>query len=105
MLSVFLVEKVVLLFALPQYDFVLLPLIPLFFILFGVGSIKLVYEKKDYKVSSLMAAKMLKLIFSLVIIFGYIFIIKENSQAFLISYIIYFLCYLGFETWMLQNKK
>ncbi len=104
MLLVFLAEKAVLLFALPQYDFILLPLIPLFFILFGIGAIKLVYEKKDYKVSSLMGVKMMKLILSLVIIFGYIFIVKDNPQAFLASYMIYFIVYLAFETWMLQKK-
>ncbi len=104
MLSIFIIEKAVLLLALPQYDFALLPLIPLFFVLFGVAVIKLVYAKKEYKVSSLMSVKMVKLMLSLIIIFGYIFIVKNNSQAFLVSYLLYFIAYLGFETWMLQKK-
>jgi hypothetical protein len=100
-------EKIILIAALPQHNFAALPAIPVFFILFGAIMIKLVYSKPNPSVAVLLGAKMLKIMLSLVIILAYVLLIKENNLAFLISYMIYFLAYLVYETWMLSviNKK
>ena len=91
----------------PEYYFPLLATIPLFFTLFGYFAIRFVYLKPRSSIAVVMGVKMLKILISLILILLYVSLIKENSVAFLFSYLLYFFAYLAFETWMLYsiNKK
>lgn len=100
-------QEVLTITIMPKYHFDLLPAIPVFFIILGIILIKLIYSKPNPAVYALLGAKMLKIILSLIFILAYVFIVKENNLAFLVSYLIYFMAYLIFETSMLSalNKK
>ncbi len=88
-------------------DFALMPAIPLFFTIYGLVAIKIMKAKPNSSVTVLLAVKMLKILLSLGVILVYIIMEGENSTAFLLSYLAYFVIYLVFETWMLStiNKK
>jgi len=107
MLAILGVEEIILQFFFKGHNFLLLPAIPLFFILLGTAAIKFVYSKKESSVAALMGVKMVKILLSLMFILVYVFFIKEQAVSFLMSYLIYFLAFLVFETWMLSaiNKK
>jgi hypothetical protein len=101
------VEELIMQTYFSEQNFALLPAIPVFFIAFGIIAIKLVYSRKDASVAALMAIKMVKILISLMFILAYVFLVKTNAVSFLVSYLIYFLAFLIFETWMLSimNKK
>ena len=103
----FLAEELIIKLRMPQQNFTLLPAIPIFFTVFGIAAIKLVYEKQNSSVAAFMGVKMAKILLSLMFILIYVFLIKENSVSFLVSYLVYFLSFLIFETWMVSsiNKK
>lgn len=107
MLVLFGLEQAVLSLWLPAYRFDLLPVVPAFFVVFGVLAIRFVYAKKQPGVSALMGLKVLKILLSMIIILVYVLLIKDNAVAFLASYLIFFSAYLCFETWLLTtlNKK
>lgn len=107
MLLILGLQEIITITLIPQYQFQLLPIIPIFFTVLGAILIKLIYSKPNPAVSALLGAKMLKIILSLIIILAYVLLIKTNNLAFLISYLIYFMAYLVYETWMLSaiNKK
>lgn len=107
MLALLGVEELVLNIYFEGCNFVLLPAIPAFFFAFGVAALKLVYARKQPSIAALMGVKMVKILLSLMLILAYVFLVKTNAVAFLVSYLIYFLAYLIFETWMLSvmNKK
>lgn len=107
MLAILGIEEIVLIGFMPTQNFALLPAIPVYFTIFGAVAINLVYTKQNPSVSSILGTKMLKILLSLVFILAYVFLVKTNAVAFLSSYLIYFLAYLLFETWMLSsiNKK
>lgn len=100
-------QQIVTISIMPQYQLAVLPLIPIFFTVFGIILMKLIYNNPNPSVSALLGAKLLKVLLSLIIILAYVLLVKINNLAFLISYLIYFLVYLVFETWMLSaiNKK
>lgn len=106
MLGLLSIQEVLFYSLLQQYNFSLLPAIPAFFTLFGVAVIKLIHERKgNNNIMVIMAAKMLKVFLSLIFIFMYVFLIKENSVSFIVSYLIYFMAFLAFETWMFASKN
>lgn len=100
-------EYFVLEYAYPQYMTPMLVAIPLYFILIGFLSIRLVYSKPSPSIAKLMAVKTLKILVSLTVILLYVVVIKDQSVSFLFSFLYYFLSYLFYETWMIYaiNQK
>lgn len=107
MLGGLIVHKFIFLPQIPNGDFTLLPLIPLFFSLLGALSIYIINSKSFPSVNITLGVKMVKTLLSLTVILLYMFLQGENPQAFLMTFLVYFVIYLVFETWMLStmNKK
>ena len=103
----FIIQRLIIVSLLPTSDFALMPIIPLFFVILGIVTIKIVYSKPKASVIILLVVKSIKILLSLAFILLYVIFNKENTTAFLISLLVYFIIYLLFETWMLSaiNKK
>lgn len=107
MSALYVITKLFFVLVIPEKDFVLLPLIPIFFTVYGLLALKYVYIKKDISVSLLLTVKMMKTLLSLVFIVIYLLFKGSNPVAFLISYLVFFVSYLVTETIVLTiiNKK
>jgi len=101
------IEYFVLEYNYPQYLSPIFISIPLYFILIGFLSIRLVYSKPSPSIAKLMAVKTLKILISMIVILVYVVVIKVQSVSFLFSFLYYFLSYLFYETWMIYalNQK
>lgn len=91
----------------PQYDFDLLSLIPAFFIFLGSVAYQLGSKPIGNGVAVIMGLKALRMLLSILFIFCYVFFIETNAISFVMSYFVFFIVYLSFETWMFSqiNKK
>jgi len=107
MFSLYLIIKLFFVLVMPGKDFLLLPAIPIFFITFGLLALKFAYAKKDISPMILLSAKMIKTLLSIFIMMIYIVVKGEESIPFLISYSLFFVTYLVYETIVLTiiNKK
>jgi hypothetical protein len=107
MAVVFGAEYAVLACCLPEQLFPLMVAIPLFFIVFGWLALRFAYLKPSVSIGLLMGIKSSKIILSIILILLYVLLVKDHSVSFLVSFSLYFLTYLTFETWMLYsvNKK
>lgn len=107
MLSTFILQKLIIATQFPSYDFVFMPVIPLFFIVIGIISITILQAKTNASVMVLLVIKTTKILLTLVFILLYILFENENTNVFLFSFLGYFMLYLLFETRMLStlNKK
>jgi hypothetical protein len=105
----FAIHKLITVFFLPQSSFALMPAIPLFFFVLGFVTVLIVKSKPNTSVILLLGVKTIKILLSLAFILLYMFLQGENSSAFLVSFLAYFILYLLYETWMLatinKNKK
>jgi hypothetical protein len=103
----FMIQKLIIVPQIPESNFSLMPLIPLFFVLLGLGSILILTKKPNPSVFVLLGIKSVKILLSLAFILIYVLLINKDKTAFLFSMLAYFITYLLFETWMLStmNKK
>jgi len=107
MAVVFGAEYAVLHCCLPEQLFPLMVVIPFFFVVFGWLALRFAYLKPSVSIGLLMGIKSSKIILSIILILLYVLLVKDHSVSFLVSFSLYFLTYLIFETWMLYsvNKK
>lgn len=107
MLALYVIHKLFFVFVLPDKDFVLLPLIPVFFILYGLTVLKFSYAKKELSVNLLLITKLSKTFLSLFFIMLYVIFEYPNKVSFAVSYALFFMIYLIYETLILTaiNKK
>ncbi|MBO7337797.1 MAG: hypothetical protein J6W49_05065 [Paludibacteraceae bacterium] len=85
----------------------LLPLIPGFFLMLGSITMNLLKNATGNGVNLIMGIKVARLLLSILVVMVYVFLVKTNAMVFVITFGVFFLVYLGFETWMLLrwNKK
>lgn len=80
------------------------PIIPVYFYLFGLLSIYLFDECRLRTPRKLLllylVVKMVKLIFSILLIFIYYLVVREDIKTFLLTFLSFYLIYLIFETWL-----
>lgn len=105
MFVVFSAEKILLqnVNALHNFDFIWLPAIPILFVVMGLFAIHKIYFRGGNNVSWLMGLKAFRILVSLILILLYAFVVKDNAISFLISYLVYYMTYLGFETYLLMQ--
>lgn len=100
---------------LPEHYFQGYPSIPLFFFLFGIGSIYLIEACKRWAPQKMLltylAIKIIKLLVSIAFLLLYCFIVQAYEKEFLLTFVVFYLMYLIFETWFFfvfernQNKR
>jgi hypothetical protein len=89
----------------PNHILPLLWVIPVLFLAFAYIAMRLAYLRPSISIGLLMGVKSSKIILSLFLVLLYALLIKVESVLFLISYAVYFLTYLIFETWMLYSEN
>lgn len=97
------VGAVILHVALPGHYFGGYPFIPIYFYLFGLFSIYMFDACRLHAPQKMLllylAIKMIKIIFSLILLLIYCIAVREEAKAFLLTFISFYLIYLIFETW------
>ena len=96
--------------ALPQYSFSAFTSIPVFFFLLGLGLIYTLtaINNTDGKklVNKYMLMRMIKVLSSLAFLFVYWLINKREIKNFAVAFIVFYMIFLIFETWVyLQVEK
>lgn len=94
---------VILHIALPGHYFGGYPFIPVYFYLFGLFSIQMFDVCRRHAPQKLlllyMAIKVIKMIFSLLLLVIYCIAVGEEIKAFLLTFVSFYLLYLIYETW------
>lgn len=97
------IGAVILHFALPGHYFGGYPFIPVYFYFFGLFSIYMFDACRRYAPQKMLllylAIKVVKMVLSLILLVTYCFVVREEAQAFLLTFISFYLLYLIFETW------
>lgn len=97
------VGALVLNYALPGRYFGGYPFIPVYFFLFGTLSIYLFDLCRQHAPKKLllmyMATKVLKLLSSIIVLLIYCVVIRANKTEFLLTFGVFYLMYLIYETW------
>ena len=85
----------------------LLPVIPAFFLMLGSVTMSLLKNVRGNGVNLIMGIKVARLLLSLVVVMVYVLFVKTNAIVFVVTFGVFFLAYIVFETWMLLrwNKK
>ncbi len=85
----------------------LLPVIPAFFLMLGSITMSLLKNVSGNGVNLIMGIKVARLLLSLVVVMVYVLFVKTNAIVFVVTFGVFFLAYIVFETWMLLrwNKK
>lgn len=90
-------------FFMPEQYFQGYPLIPIYFFLFGIGSIYLLEACKRWAPKKVLltylAIKIIKLLASIIFLLLYCFIAQAYEKEFLLTFVVFYLLYLIFETW------
>lgn len=94
---------VILHFALPGHYFGGYPLIPVYFYFFGLFNIYMFDTCRRHAPNKLLllylAMKIMKMILSIIVLLVYCVIVHEEARAFLLTFIVFYLLYLTYETW------
>lgn len=97
------VGAVILNYALPGYYFGEYPFIPVYFFLLGALSIyafDLCRRQAPKKLLLMyMAMKVMKLLFTIIVLLVYCVVIRTNEKEFLLTFGAFYLMYLIYETW------
>ena len=81
-------------YLLPGHYFGGYPFIPVYFFLFGL------FEISPQKMLLLyMAMKVMKMLLSVILLVVYCFAVREEAKLFLLTFILYYIVYLIYETW------
>lgn len=89
------------------------PLIPVYFYLYGIGSVFLLDFCRRHApkrmVMLFMGMKGLKLILSIALLIIYAMLVPHSAVVFMLTFIVFYLCYLIFESWFFfvseRNEK
>lgn len=94
---------------LTQYYFVFYPFVPLFFFIIGVLTISIFVSVDKTNPGKLvnvyMLIKMIKMLLSAIFALVYIIGIKDNNLSFGVVFAIYYLIYLGLETYFYSRME
>ena len=89
--------------ALPGHYFGGYPLIPIYFFLFGIFNIYMFDACRRNAPQKMLllylAMKIMKMLFSIMLLVVYCVIVREEARAFLLTFIAFYLIYLIYETW------
>lgn len=89
--------------ALPGHYFGGYPFIPVYFYLFGLFAIYMFDACRRYAPQKLvllyLAMKVMKMILSVLLLVVYCIVVREEAKAFLLTFILFYLLYLIYETW------
>lgn len=89
--------------ALPGHYFAGYPLVPVYFFLFGLFDIYMFDSCRRHAPRKIvwlyLAMKVMKILVSLVLLLVYCIAVREEAQAFLLTFISFYLLYLIYETW------
>lgn len=104
-------------YVLPQHSFAGYPLIPVYFFLFGLLEISIFdvcRKNAPQKLLMLyMGMKSMKMLISVIFLAVYCLAVREEAIVFLMTFVVYYIIYLIYETWFFftyevmkkQNKK
>ena len=92
---------------LPAYRFRFLGMIPAFFVFLGVLTVNIAQLAHGHGINVIMGTKVLKMVLSLLILFAYALLVKVTVMSFVLTFAVFFLAYLIYESWMFLdlNKK
>lgn len=86
----------------PEHYFGGYPLIPIYFYIFGVFNIYMFDACRRFAPDKILllhlAMKVLKMILSVIVLVVYCMVVREEAVAFMLTFIVYYLLYLIFET-------
>lgn len=90
-------------YALPGYYFGGYPFIPVYFFLFGFFEISMFDACRKHVPQKMvllyLAMKMMKMLFSILFLLVYCIAVREEAKLFLLTFIIYYIVYLIYESW------
>lgn len=90
-------------YALPGHYFGGYPFIPVYFFLFGFFEISMFDACRKHvphkMVLLYLAMKMMKMLFSILFLLVYCIAVREEAKLFLLTFIIYYIVYLIYESW------
>lgn len=90
-------------YALPGHYFGGYPFIPVYFFLFGFFEISMFDACRKHvphkMVLLYLAMKMMKMLFSILFLLVYCITVREEAKLFLLTFIIYYIVYLIYESW------
>lgn len=88
---------------LPGHYFGGYPFIPVYFFLFGLFGISMFDACRKYAPQKMlllyMAMKVLKMLLSVILLVVYCLAVREEARAFLLTFVLYYMVYLIYETW------
>ena len=94
---------VILHIALPGHYFGGYPFIPVYFYIFGLFSIYMFDACRQHAPQKMlllyMAMKVMKMLLSVILLVVYCFAVREEAKLFLLTFILYYIVYLIYETW------
>ena len=90
-------------YLLPGHYFGGYPFIPVYFFLFGLFEISMFDACRKHAPQKMlllyMAMKVMKMLLSVILLVVYCFAVREEAKLFLLTFILYYIVYLIYETW------
>ena len=87
----------------PEHYFGGYPFIPVYFFLFGLFEISMFDACRKHAPQKMlllyMAMKVMKMLLSVILLVVYCFAVREEAKLFLLTFILYYIVYLIYETW------